>query len=182
MKLCFKKILIKTIGISSVSLALTGCTSTYNRQILKAPGERLQADHSVVIQTPRDGQYGAQKYARSGEMTADAFREGFLRYSSDVKFAKAEQSKTEYSGQSNMYFAEPVILHWEDRATEWSGKPDRIEIKLNVYDTRSMELLSSAMLSGKSKWATFGGDHPQDLLQKPIKEYLDTLYSDQREP
>jgi hypothetical protein len=21
----------------------------------------------------------------------------------------------------------PTILHWEDRATEWSGKPDKVE-------------------------------------------------------
>ncbi|WP_254924651.1 DUF4823 domain-containing protein [Aeromonas sp. A35_P] len=29
---------------------------------------------------------------------------------------------------------------------------------------------------GKSKWATFGGDHPQDLLPEPTEKYVNSLY------
>ncbi|ELW8199044.1 DUF4823 domain-containing protein, partial [Yersinia enterocolitica] len=67
-------------------------------------------------------------------------------------------------------------LHWEDRATEWSGKPDIIAIKITVYNAASDNIISSTIINGKSKWATFGGDHPQDLLAKPVSEYISSLY------
>ena len=70
----------------------------------------------------------------------------------------------------------PEILHWKDRATEWSGIPDKIEVKLSVYESNSEKELASTVLSGKSKWATFGGDHPQDLLAEPLNKYIGTLY------
>jgi len=74
------------------------------------------------------------------------------------------------------YFVVPEILHWEDRNTEWSGKKDVIEIKITVVDAASGSALASSVISGKSKWATFGGDHPQDLLPKPLQAYVDSLY------
>ncbi len=68
------------------------------------------------------------------------------------------------------------ILHWEDRATEWSGRPDRVEVQISVYDTSTREEVASSSYSGKSKWATFGGDHPQDLLSEPTDNYVRSLY------
>lgn len=41
------------------------------------------------------------------------------------------------------------------RATEWSGKPDRIEIQISIYDDRRNEV-ATTVVSGKSKWVTFG--------------------------
>jgi hypothetical protein len=70
----------------------------------------------------------------------------------------------------------PEILHWEDRATEWSGIPDRVEVKLLVLEAQGNKEIASIVISGKSKWATFGGDHPQDLLPEPIKQYVESLY------
>ena len=70
----------------------------------------------------------------------------------------------------------PEILHWEDRNTEWSGIKDKIEIKLVVYDAATGNELASTIIAGKIKWATFGGDHPQDLLPEPLKRYVESLY------
>ena len=89
---------------------------------------------------------------------------------SDLPCLQAE-GKDKYT-----YYVVPEILHWEDRATEWSGLPDRIEVKIIVSDARRNGEIGSAIISGKSKWATFGGDHPQDLLPEPIKIYVESLY------
>ncbi|WOA51920.1 DUF4823 domain-containing protein [Dickeya solani] len=37
-------------------------------------------------------------------------------------------------------------------------------------------LYTSVILSGKSKFVTFGGDHPQDLLPDSINNYISSLY------
>ena len=74
------------------------------------------------------------------------------------------------------YLVQPMILHWEERATEWSGKPDRISVRLEVISVLSGDTLDSTVLSGKSRWATLGGDHPQELLPEPLRLYADALF------
>ncbi len=164
------------IALSLVSVALTGCTSTYNREVLTAPSGTLQRNYSVVVEVPENGRFDGAVYQRSGQMTADALRAEFLRYSTDVKLVATGNTKANYSGINNSYYVLPQILHWEERATEWSGKPDRIKIKVEVFDTATMSPQSAVIFSGKSKWFTLGGDHPQELLPKPIRDYLETLY------
>lgn len=111
-------------------------------------------------------------------MTANAARAAFARYSSSTKVigsCSRENCFTELVGNSG-YLVVPIILHWEDRATEWSGKSDRLEIQLSVYDLETQEELASSVLTGKSKWSTMGGDHPQDLLPDPVNSYVESLY------
>ena len=84
--------------------------------------------------------------------------------------------KEKYSNDFQ-YYVVPEILHWEERATEWSGLPDRIELQLSVYEFGMRDNIASTHILGKSKWATFGGDHPQDLLPKPINDFVSSLYS-----
>ena len=74
------------------------------------------------------------------------------------------------------YLIYPTILHWEDRATEWSSKADKIELQIVVTDTKTNFEVSSVRIKSHSSWWTFGGDHPQDLLDKPISQFIDTLF------
>jgi hypothetical protein len=74
------------------------------------------------------------------------------------------------------YLVYPTILHWEDRATEWSALPDRIEVKIDLIETATGKLLDSVVIRGKSGLATLGCDHPQDLLPKPVDEFVSTLF------
>jgi Domain of unknown function (DUF4823) len=60
------------------------------------------------------------------------------------------------------YSIDPKILHWEDRATEWSGKADRVKVSLSLYHFGS--LIGSALVAANSSFFTFGGDHLEDLL------------------
>ena len=164
----------RIVALIVISAALTGCTSTYHMEVLKSPDRKFLKTHSITIQTPKNGYYGEQEYVRSGQMTADAFKSEFLRYASNVTIDP--KGKLSFSNPSNTYYVRPEILQWEERATEWSGRRDKIKIKVDVYDMKTKSQQSSVIFSGKSKWATFGGDHPQDLLPKPIRDYLKTLY------
>ena len=86
--------------------------------------------------------------------------------------------KQEIDTEKYGYFVKPVILswEWEDRATEWSGKADRIEIQLIIYDVVTKKERANSSYTGKSKWATFGGDHRQDLLPEPTNSCVNSLY------
>ena len=74
------------------------------------------------------------------------------------------------------YLVYPSILHWEDRATEWSAKADRVKVKLVVVDVKTKQVIKSGIIEGKSGLATFGGDRPQDLLPEPTKEFLSSMF------
>ena len=74
------------------------------------------------------------------------------------------------TGNGSRYLIEPKILHWEDRATEWSGKADRIKVSLPLYHSGS--LVGSALVTANSSWWTFGGDHPEDLIDTPVRVLL----------
>jgi len=74
------------------------------------------------------------------------------------------------------YLIIPKITHWEDRATEWSGIRDKMELFVKVIRVEDGVELRSAEIKGKSSWATFGGDHPQDLLKEPVAEFAVSLF------
>jgi hypothetical protein len=168
------------IWLASIMFALAGCVSAYHHTDARNAESPLDQEKSVIISVPEDGRYGGDVYRSSGEMTAEAVKSAFSRYSSDVEIT--DEYKTIDSIRSKLlgryaYYVEPSILHWEERATEWSGKPDRIEIQIQVYDVVSGLEIFRRIYSGKSKWATFGGDHPQDLLPEPTQKFVDLLYN-----
>lgn len=169
---------MRRVAVFAIAAVLTGCASTYTTTPIAPPSAKLIPSKSVLIATPANGVYGTAVYANSGKMTADAVRAAFVRYTGTATvlpecrdLACLEKSQT----QRYDYYVVPEILHWEDRATEWSGIPDRLEVKLSIFDGNNKELASS-VITGKSKWATFGGDHPQDLLPEPLNKYVESLY------
>ena len=149
---------MRIIAFCSCVVLLSGCASTYKHSTLAEPNAKLERGKTVLIATPTNGSYESKEYQNSGKMTASAVRAAFAR-----------------RNLGHDYYVVPEILHWEDRATEWSGIPDRIEVKISIFDIDRKET-ASAVISGKSKWATFGGDHPQDLLPEPMNTYIESLY------
>ena len=170
---------MRTFVVIMIVVLISGCTATYQQQIVKHPTSTLERSKGVFISTPKNGWYGKIEYKNSGKMTANAVKAAFLRYSNNVYVSEQclaldclKIIPTDQYG----YYVQPEILHWEDRATEWSSLPDRIEIKITVYDAKLGYEIAASVLNGKSKWATFGGDHPQDLLPEPVNKYVESLY------
>ena len=167
------------ILLLTIAALLTGCASTYKQEVVSAPSAKLERGKAILIATPKNGFYETKEYPASGRQTAAVTQAAFARYSSQVTVSSScsdlpclqAEGKPNYS-----YFVVPQILQWEDRNTEWSGLPDRIEIKFVVIGAQGSGEIASTIISGKSKWATFGGDHPQDLLPEPIKQFVDGLY------
>jgi uncharacterized protein DUF4823 len=162
-----------------IGIFLSACSATYNQQVLKEPAVKLERGKGIFISTPTNGWYGKIEYKNSGKMTANAVKAAFSRFSNDV-FISAECLGLEclkiIPAAKYPYYVEPEILHWEDRATEWSGIPDRIEVKISIYNSELGSEIASSVITGTSKWATFGGDHPQDLLPEPLNSYVQSLY------
>ena len=116
----------------------------------------------VFISTPKNGWYGKTEYKNSGKMTASAMKAAFSKFSNNVYISEdcmGKECLSIISTEEYAYYVETEILHWEDRATKWSGMPDRIEIRISIYDSRLKAEIASVVIDGKSKWTTLGGDH-----------------------
>ena len=74
------------------------------------------------------------------------------------------------------YLVDPTIVKWEEEPAEWTGKPDVLEMKLQLLQVPDGAVVSSAVFSAKSKWLTLGGDHVEHLLQPFAANWVRALY------
>ncbi len=163
-----------------VVAVFAGCADTH--QLTRVPGTTgaLSRQASAYVGVPRDGSYGATAYPGSGGLVAQAVAVAFAPYLTRVTVGvKREDFDTALkSAQAGgyAYLFYPEILLWEDRATEWSGRPDQASVKVSIVKTDTGAVLDSAVVGGKSGLATFGGDRPEHLLPKPLSDYAATLF------
>lgn len=165
------------ILIASIMLA-SGCTHTHK---IQANGDanqnatRMNPRGGALVVVPRDGQYGAKVYAGSGHMTAQAIVSAFggrmQKMEMLANISSIEQATANAKEKSLEYVIYPSILLWEDRVTEWSGIKDKVDLKMTIIEVKTGKEIDSSLIQGRSRWMTFGGDHPQDLLPGPLSEY-----------
>lgn len=173
--------MMRALVLAAISCLLVACADSH--QLIRndsLAAVRLSVDDSILIAVPEDGVYGTSNYRGSGQNAAQIIYSAFAERTSRARVSRAIQSFDEalatcrQSGQK--YLVYPTILHWEDRATEWSGIPDKVEVKIEIVDSASGQAVTSAIVKGKSGLATFGGDHPQDLLSEPVAQFVSSLY------
>jgi hypothetical protein len=158
---------------------MCGCVHTYEVPESDAAGPKLEPNASYYVAMAAPGRFNATIYEASGAMTTRAVAAALAPYAARVETGAAAGTLDEAIEQARdagaRYLVVPTILHWEDRATEWSGKSDRIRIRLEIVDAKSGAGLLTREIAGKSRWATLGGDHPQDLLAEPIGRWVQAV-------
>lgn len=164
----------------AVAILQFGCADSYNLIREKQFDNQLSRSSSAYVVTPNDGRYGEKNYVGSGNTTAQIIRASLLKRLQIVSVSEKPEElleaieKARQKRLSLVFY--PTILHWEDRATEWSGIPDKVSVKISAIDANTETELDSSIIEGRSGLATFGGDHPQDLLPAPIEEYISSLF------
>lgn len=162
-------------------LASTGCKHTYQE---KKVGEKeapvLTSNTRIYVGRPYDTTYKEKVVHNSGKSIAEAVLIALNRNTKAAAMSRRPQSVPEALEAAIQYRAEfliyPVILHWEDRATEMSGRRDKLSFRLDMYEVGTGEVVFSKEVEAKSRWMTDGGDSPTDLLQEPIDTYVQGLF------
>lgn len=172
--------MIGYVAIIAAAASFAGCADSH--QLLRAGNKLTKLDPSktVYISVPQDGKYDQVHYQGSGVNATQIILLAFSKHSRFIESGHQYQSfdnALAYVKENNYdYLVFPTLLEWEDRATEWSGRPDKASLTISIIDSNSGVTIDSALIKGKSGLATLGGDHPQDLLQQPVEEYVDELY------
>ncbi len=169
---------MKKLGLLFAIFILSACTAKYD--VIRHDDKQLSINDSYYISNPKDGQYDGDNYVNSGQMTRDA-----LFNELSILGVKAEKADETLSKDDSLLNAKqqgyniliyPTILHWEDRATEWSGLRDRAKIKLELIDTNTESTVDSTVFDLVGTWWTFGGLHPQDMVDEAVKEYFKEIF------
>lgn len=167
----------------AIFLLAAGCsgpnTYTLNSPMVQ-PVPRLDRAASAYVSIPREGAFGPTIYPGSAAAVAEIIREEFSNYLKEVTTSKELQSlekafeSAKAVGSDYLIYSE--LVHWEDRATNWSTITDKIKVSIGIYRVSSRKLLDSVMIEGENSSWQFFNNPPQDILPDAIEEYAKKLF------
>lgn len=154
--------------------ALPGCfTAQYAAE---KPLEKKVAVEGarVLIIEPADGEDKRPRtYYGSGQQVARAMRNVMMERGAIVDGSGTATPLSTATSRGTLTIT-PKILLWEDRVTEWSGLSDQLKISVRV--TQNGRLIDERTVTAKSKWWTFGGDHPQEMLEDLFRTWAKNVF------
>lgn len=167
--------LLVLLTISTIS-----CVSTYHHSISQgSTTSSLVRNTNILLAVPDDAYFGTRTYTNSGKMTTTAVKNALSHYTYSIT---VDQTVKDFGDIPNTAFSKydyvvmPTIVKWIDYATEWSFKRDVLEIKIIIIDCSTRSIYQSAVIKGRTKFVSFGGDHPQDLLDPSIEDYFQSVF------
>jgi len=172
----------KSVFLALCVVALFGCHAKYQVNNLAASEiGRLDRRKAVYIAIPIDASYGSKKYAGSGQIVTQELANAFSRAAARVQIAEKSMATTEEvvaaaARADAGYAVIPTIAHWEQRATEWSGRPSRMAIRVVVLDAATGKQVSSTAVEGRSRIFSFTSTSPESLLKEPLATYVSGIY------
>ena len=160
---------------------LLGCKTKYEeKDLTTAAAPVLKSNSRIYVAIPFDATFKKNVMEGSGKMTAQAFQAAFLRYTRSVytsKFPESIGEALEIARKGNMeYVLYPTIVKWEDRATEFSGRRDRLTVKAELIDLSTSQVVFAREVEATGKWMTDGGESPKDLLDQPAQQFANSVF------
>jgi hypothetical protein len=162
-------------------LALASCTNEHRIERLARPSPggiaqlRIPVGARVLVTCPQDGAYGAKSYAGSGASVQRAAVGALSQHGIEPLTGPLTEDSEQAIGAGRVanaaWVVVPRIVEWEDRAAEWSARPDRLRVELRTFATATGQLVESTSITGRGKVITLGGDHPQDMLLPALGEW-----------
>lgn len=159
----------------ALPLAMLGCVDQAVRSDTLRPAMKLETGKTIAIARPSNAAYNKKEYPGSGSATAQALRTAFETKGKAVISDDCHDFDCINKTTAFDYALVSVISHWEDHMTEYNGKRDVIVLSLTVYNERGVAIATTT-INARSRWATYGGITPSDLLVDPLFEYANTLF------
>jgi hypothetical protein len=122
--------------------------------------------------TPQNKEYEGYLYEQSGsivaEKTANTLREKFSNIIIVNNVQECEIKNANYS-------VVPEIIHWEDRVTGWTGRPDIVKIHIKAVDLNLKDNVTEVTFENSSNLAAsaiteWGNRSPEILLDAGYKK------------
>lgn len=173
--------MIKILAGACLTLLLAGC-SIPQSQVKGGPiaGHHIDPSTKVLILSIQDGQEQGQDPAHgSGHETVDALRQQLSMYGVPVSTTDTlsladgiEQAKRDGFG----YVCRGSISLWEDNATAWSGNGDKLTLSVELYDSKTRELIGAATHRRVATGLTLLSGTPERFITEVAAGTLGAIY------
>jgi len=168
-------------GLGAAILLLPGCRHPASKiNVAQVTGPKLSTKAVAYIAIPSDVFYKKELAVDSGRQTATVVRDTFAKYLRQAYIGRHVETFVEAleTGRTHRctYLVYLTVLKWEDHATEFTGVRDKVQIKIQVADVPSGDVLHSTILEAVGPWMTSGGATPGDILREPVGKYVASLF------
>ena len=168
---------LRAIALLMILVSSVGCAGSSSTVLDRAPLDRVDSDDAVVVLATSDGRYGEKVYEGTGSEVARRVRRALLRklrYVETVPRMSVAGARQVCLDRGARFLVVPEIHHWEDRATQWSGRLDRVEIDLTLIDL-DVDTRRRLRFEAHSAWLTFVNAPTIDLLDEEFEQAVLSL-------
>ena len=175
----------KTNLVYVLAFLLSGCVATPVVTTQPRPigaNVPVRGDSIFCVMAPPDASFGGEVYSGSGREIAEKIRIALQKAGRQSCLVSQTQhdSITLAKEKGATHVIETTVLQYEDHTTGWSGKPDRIELRISLYDieqsqqqhTIFYEATSNVFAAGFLEW---GNPQPSELLGRDFDETIKKL-------
>jgi hypothetical protein len=146
-----------------------------------ASTEPLNPSKGILVSVPKDAAYQHDSYPGSGQEVAQRTASAFTKYARHVEIAipaLREQPELLLAARNAGagYLLVPTIVHWEQRATGWSGIPSQVDVSLTVIDVETEREIRSTVLEGRSDTRNMQQKNIEEMYSGVLKEHAARLY------
>jgi hypothetical protein len=172
-----KRILV----VALATLLMSGCSVP--RQVKEGgavSGAHVVPGGKVLILNIRDGQETGQDPAvGSGQGLVAALRKALASHGVPLSTSadtELESGLASAQRAGYRYVLKCTITLWEDNATAWSGKGDKLNISVELYDTQTHELAAAATDKRTATGFTFASGSPDRFMDQVATGALAQIY------
>lgn len=137
-------------------------------------------DQKIGVMQPKDPSYADEHYPGSGLILSNRVKEALHGSAKEVVMLGTDQLDEAIRICENngvQFIIRPIIQHWEDRATNWSGLPDKIALELILIDSPGGGTLNSLLFNASSTFFTFTNQPPEHMLDDSFETAVQQLLS-----
>ncbi|MBK8573769.1 MAG: DUF4823 domain-containing protein [Holophagaceae bacterium] len=143
-------------------------------------GRSINAQDKVLILSVIDGQEQGQAPANgSGKGMVTALRKTLMEHNIPVSTSESTNLIQGFDEASKLgfdYVLKCVITEWEDNATAWSGKGDKLRISVEIFDAKSKTMVAAASHYRIATGFTFVSGSPDRFMDECSLGALSQVY------
>jgi hypothetical protein len=182
----------KIIALLPVAILLCSCVGQHRvirptntvlnpvQELSKSNITYLKRDLPVCITMPVNATNKYASYLNIAADIANVMKITLQPYTNKIFISRKERSDIDeisYAEKNGCYYIiEPTISVWEDRHTFWTGVPDKVSIAIDIFETKSGEMIDHFTIKGKSSHMAPINQKPYDLLYEPLRNVFAMLY------
>lgn len=143
-------------------------------------GQSINPQGKVLILAVTDGQEQGQPAATgSGKGMVAALRKVLMEKAIPLSTSESTNLVQGYDEAGKLgfdYVLKCVITEWEDNATAWSGKGDKLRISIELFDAKSKQLVAAGSHYRIATGFTFVSGTPDRFMDECATGALSQIY------